>query len=111
MRGNATPDQQRPSTNDMVSSADLHRLLVGLRAVVDGPLDALASCGSAAVVDVLMDLCSLRATLDNHTDVANSWREPQRIRGESTKATISGETLAYRFPPLSLTVLEVQHRK
>ncbi len=41
-------------------------------------------------------------------DAANSWREPQRIRVETSKATGSRDRLAYVFPPLSLTVLEVR---
>lgn len=43
-------------------------------------------------------------------DAVNSWREPERVRTLSTKATLAGAKLLYRFPPLSLTVLEM-HRK
>ena len=38
---------------------------------------------------------------------SNSWREPDRIRPVESKATVAGEKLAYEFPPLSLTVIEL----
>ena len=43
-------------------------------------------------------------------DAFNSWREPDRIRTESAKASVVEGKLVREFPPLSLTVLEV-HRK
>lgn len=40
-------------------------------------------------------------------DIANSWREPDRVRPESGKASVVDGKLTYEFPPLSLTVLKV----
>jgi alpha-L-arabinofuranosidase len=43
-------------------------------------------------------------------DAVNAWRHPDRIRTEPGNTVLNGAKLAYRFPPLSLTVLEVQRR-
>ena len=43
-------------------------------------------------------------------DAANSWRHPDRIRTEPSNTALNGPKLAYRFPPLSLTVLEMQRK-
>ncbi len=43
-------------------------------------------------------------------DAANSWRHPDRIRTEPGNTALDGSKLAYRFPPLSLTVLEMQRK-
>jgi alpha-N-arabinofuranosidase len=40
-------------------------------------------------------------------EVANSWREPERVRTEAAKAPIDGGKLLYEFPALSLTALEI----
>jgi len=42
-------------------------------------------------------------------DAANSWRHPERIRTEPGHTALKASKLAYRFPPLSLTVLKMQH--
>jgi alpha-N-arabinofuranosidase len=44
-------------------------------------------------------------------DVSNSWREPERIRPNETKAKIDGGKLAYEFPPLTLTVIELNRAR
>jgi alpha-L-arabinofuranosidase len=41
-------------------------------------------------------------------DTFNSWREPDRIRPESSKARIVDGKLVHEFPPLSLTVIDVR---
>ncbi len=41
-------------------------------------------------------------------DAFNSWRQPERIRPQSAKASVVEGKLAHEFPPLSLTVLEVR---
>jgi alpha-N-arabinofuranosidase len=41
-------------------------------------------------------------------EAANSWHEPDRIRTESSRAAVTRAKLNYRFPPLSLTVLETR---
>ena len=41
-------------------------------------------------------------------DVANSWREPDRIRTASSRAVLVDGSLAYEFPALSLTVLKLR---
>jgi len=43
-------------------------------------------------------------------DASNSWREPNRIRTESSKARVIDGNLVHEFSPLSLTVLEVHRR-
>jgi alpha-L-arabinofuranosidase len=43
-------------------------------------------------------------------DAANDWRHPDRIRAEPADTALDGAKLAYRFPPLSLTVLEMQRK-
>jgi hypothetical protein len=43
-------------------------------------------------------------------DAAYSWGEPDRIRVELGKATLTGTKLAHRFPPLSLVVLEARQK-
>ncbi len=43
-------------------------------------------------------------------DAANGWRYPDRIRTEPGNAALNGVKLAYRFPALSLTVLEMQRK-
>jgi alpha-N-arabinofuranosidase len=43
-------------------------------------------------------------------DAANGWRSPDRIRTESGNTALGGAKLAYRFPPLSLTVLKIQRK-
>ncbi len=44
-------------------------------------------------------------------DASNSWREPDRIRPIEGKATVAQGQLAYEFPPLSLTVIELVRPK
>ena len=41
-------------------------------------------------------------------DAFNSWRQPERIRPESAKASVVDGKLVHEFPPLSLTVLEIR---
>jgi alpha-N-arabinofuranosidase len=41
----------------------------------------------------------------------NSWREPERICTRSAGAAVAGGRLAYEFPPLSLTVVEVRRTR
>jgi alpha-N-arabinofuranosidase len=41
-------------------------------------------------------------------DIANSWREPDRVRPEAAKASVADGRLVHEFPPLSLTVLKVR---
>ncbi len=41
-------------------------------------------------------------------DVANSWREPDRIRDQTGKVSLAKGKLEYDFPALSLTVLEIR---
>ena len=67
---------------------------------------AFAPLGNEAGVWTLAD--SAKA---GQREVANSWREPQRIRVEQAKAALTGDTLTHVFPALSLTVLEVQGKK
>ena len=43
-------------------------------------------------------------------DAANDWRRPDRIRTEPGNTALDGAKLAYRFPPLSLTVLKMQRK-
>jgi alpha-L-arabinofuranosidase len=43
-------------------------------------------------------------------DAANDWRSPERICTKPGSAKVNGATLAYRFPPLSLTVLEMRRQ-
>src|SRR5208282_139421 len=43
-------------------------------------------------------------------DVANSWREPDRIRTQPGKARLGNGRIGYEFPALSLTVLEIRCR-
>ena len=66
-------------------------------------LSALAPLDQRVQVWTLAD--TLRA---GERDAANSWRQPDRIRTEPGNAAIGGAKLAYCFPPLSLTVLEMQ---
>ena len=42
-------------------------------------------------------------------DAANDWRHPDRIRTEASNGALDGVKFTYRFPPLSLTVLKIQH--
>ena len=58
-----------------------------------------------------MQVWTLADTLGGgERDAANDWRHPDRIRTEPGNAAINGAKLAYRFPPLSLTVLEMQRK-
>jgi len=44
-------------------------------------------------------------------DIANSWREPDRIRPVEGKATVAEGQLVYQFPLLSLTVIQLSRSK
>lgn len=70
------------------------------RTVVLAPLGALVP---AANVWTLGDTQHA-----DERDVANSWREPVRIRPTESQAIVAGGKLAYDFPPLSLTVIELR---
>jgi alpha-N-arabinofuranosidase len=43
-------------------------------------------------------------------DAINDWRRPDRVRTEAGSVPMEGTKLAYRFPPLSLTVIEFQRK-
>lgn len=63
-------------------------------------LGALAPLAEAVEAQTILD--TLKA---GERDAANSWREPDRIRTVSEQIPLSGDTLAYEFPPLSVTLL------
>jgi alpha-N-arabinofuranosidase len=44
-------------------------------------------------------------------DAFNSWREPNRVRPQSSQASVTDGSFVYEFPPLSLTVLEIRRGK
>ena len=65
-------------------------------------LDAFAPLGPEVRVWTLAD--TLQA---NERDAVNSWHEPDRIRTVPSTAHLTGATLTYDFPPLSLSVLKL----
>ncbi len=69
-------------------------------------LSALAPLAAQASVFTLADTQKA-----GERDAVNSWHEPERIQVLPSKATLSGSKLAYEFPPLSLTVLELHRGK
>jgi alpha-N-arabinofuranosidase len=71
------------------------------RSIVLSPLGPLGSTEAA-----VWTLADTRHA--GERDVANSWREPDRIRPIRGKAQVVEQKLAYEFPPLSLTVIEIQ---
>ncbi len=56
------------------------------------PVDVLTVCDTASA---------------GERDVANSWREPDRIRTQHTTVPLTGRQLEYHFPPLSVTCLQL----
>lgn len=68
-------------------------------------LTALGPLADDADVWTLAD--TLRA---GERDVANSWREPDRIRAQASHTSLAQGQLAYEFPPLSLTVLKFRQQ-
>jgi alpha-L-arabinofuranosidase len=68
-------------------------------------LTALAPVADEVSVSTLADTAGA-----GERDASNSWREPDRIRVESGRATVADGKLVHEFPALSLTVLEVRRR-
>jgi alpha-N-arabinofuranosidase len=74
-----------------------------------GPQPRSLDFAALAPLDQRVQVWTLADTLSaGERDAANTWRHPDRIRTEPGNAALDGAKLAYRFPPLSLTVLEVQ---
>jgi alpha-L-arabinofuranosidase len=61
-----------------------------------------------APLDRKVQVWTLADTLaSGERDAANDWRHPDRIRTQPGETVLNVATLAYRFPPLSLTVLKI----
>jgi alpha-L-arabinofuranosidase len=69
-------------------------------------LSAFASASAEAQGWTLADSASA-----GERDAMNSWREPQRVCVKTTRARIAHGTIAYEFPALSLSVLEIACKK